>query len=702
MKYAEFVDPFIGVDGGGNCLCGPYLPLSLVRLSPDTKVPQATSGYRTNDPIIRFSHTHVSGTGGLGRYGNIGITPGIGDINAEEKEYEKENEEASPGYYRVGLKPAGIIAELSSTQRTGFHRYTFPKDAKSNMVVDLGSIVQVNEDDPNGEIAASLGGFFEYISDTEIIGRADLKGGWGHRFPYSVYFYLISDTAFLTKKGAKGKDLIDAIHLEGANIKAVVEFGEVEKVELRVGISFVSIAKARASVERESLGKSFDEIRKQAVQTWEETFTKIAVAGGSADDMKMFYTMMYRLYCMPADLGIDDEMANWHSGIRHFSDYYCIWDSVRAANSLFALIDPELEVDMINCLLDVADHIGWIPDAWIVSHGAHIQGGSSADVLISEAAQKGLRGIDYEKGLKQMRKNNEVESPDPHLYGRYLPEYRDLGYVSTNTLNCASRHIEYTYQDWCIAKLAEILGQKDVQEDYLRSSQKIWNLWREDLKVFGPKNPDGSWAEFNPNKPSRWDYWNDPHYYEGTGAEWTLTAFHVIDDLIEKHGGPAAFEAYLDKFFESDRYSWKEIILHTPYLYHYVGKPHRSVDMVRKLIKEKYFTTRKGLPDNEDMGAQSSFWICSAIGLYPIMGQDLYFLTTPFFENIEISLGANGKTLKISAPGAEGPNGKTRYITEAKINGQPVDSAFLRHSQIAAGGVMELELADEPGDWGRG
>src|SRR5258708_34339254 len=159
------------------------------------------------------------------------------------------------------------------------------------------------------------------------------------------------------------------------------------------------------------------------------------------------YVIHTRLICMASDVGVDDENPWWVSGVRHFTDFYALWDSVRSASYLIALFDPELEGAILNCLLDIADHTGWLLDAWIAGHSAMIQGGSSADVLLCEAALKGLQGIKYEKARSQMRKNNEVESPDPWLYGRYRREYQTLGYVPVGISSCVSRHLEHTYRD---------------------------------------------------------------------------------------------------------------------------------------------------------------------------------------------------------------------------------------------------------------
>ncbi len=697
--HTRYVDPFIGVDGVGNCLCGPYLPHSLVRLGPDTLYPQLSTGYKTDRPIIRFSHTLVRGRGGGGRYGNIGITPHTGMMRISVDPYEREAERAEPGYYSVVLEPAGIKAELTVTPRVGLHRYTFVGGSQANILLDVSAAVQPPEGMPVSEWAYSTGGFAEVISDTEIIGRGDFVGGWGHRFPYSVYFYATFDKPFteriLVNRGGyvPGRTVV-----EGACTKVALGFGEVGELNLRVGISYVSIAKARASVERETAGKSFEDIRREAGQIWEKALGRIRVEGGTEDQKKLFYTLFTRLICMPSDLGVDDENAYWESGVRHFTDYYCLWDSVRNANSLIGLFDPELECAMLNCLLDVADHIGWLPDAWIAGHSAQIQGGSSADILLCEAALKGLTGIDYEKALRAMRKNNEVESPDPFLYGRYLKEYRDQGYLSTNVpRSCVSRHMEYAYQDWCIGALAEQVGQAEVARAYYESSKKIWNLWREDIKFFAPRKPDGRWVE--PFDPAYCipECWFDPYFYEGTSWQWSFSVHHDFAGLIERVGGREAFIKRLDEFFDRGYYHSKETMLHVPYLYIYAGRPDRTARRVRECLIRYFTTARDGLKDNEDMGCQSAFYMCSTMGIYPVMGQDVYLLTTPVFTRTEIDLGKTGKTLVLEASGA---NQDKVFIRSATLNGQPLDRAWVRHHEIAGGAVIRFELADKPGDWG--
>jgi predicted alpha-1,2-mannosidase len=698
--YTSYINPQIGIDGPGQCLIGPYLPLSIVRLSPDTTYSYASSGYNSELPIVRFSHNHVSGTGGSSRYGNIGITPSIGRLKQEATEYEREAERAECGYYSVVLKPSDIKVELASTARVGLHRYTYPDQASSNILIDVGSVIQYSANVDGWPTIAgestgrSIGGFAEIISDYEVIGRGDYKGGWGHEYPYSVYFYLKADQPFQNALLCNSTGVLTRLCVDGANCKVMLSFGETKVVNLQVGISYVSVSNARAHVETEVRDKDFDTIRNEAVATWNQSLSRIRVEGGDEEQRILFYTLFSRLLCMPSDLGVDDEFNYWKSGVRHFTDIYCMWDSVRNANSLISLFDPELEADLLNCFLDIAEHRGWFPDAWINGHSAFVQGGSSADILFCEAALKGIKGIDYDKALKYMRKNNEVESPEPDYYGRHLKDYRDLGYVSTNVkLSCVSRHLEYSYQDWCIGRLAEKLGYEDVARQYQESSSKTWNLWREDNQSFAPKHPDGEWVQsFSHTKYNSPYCWMDPYFYEGTSLQWSFSVHHDFYGLIERCGGNEAFIARLDDFFDSGKYHSKETMLHIPYLYIYAGRPDKTAERVRECMDKYYSVSRNGLSDNEDMGCQSAFYMCSAMGLYPVMGQDLYLLTSPVFTHIEVDLGRSGKQLVIKAPHANAGN---KYVSSIKLNGAELDRFWLRHEEIADGAVLEFTLTDQ-------
>ncbi len=693
------VNPFIGVEEEGNCLCGPFLPHSMVRLGPDTAPPQSTNGYKSHMPIIGFSHTHLSGTGGQSRFGNIRVTPYLGVPRLQWDPQERGEEEARVGYYRVRLAPSGIEAELTTTARVGVHRYRFPDGAAANLFFDVGAVVQTRHCAPVVNSGGSIGGWCEYASSRELIGRGDFCGGWGHQFPYSVYFYAVWDVEPEERMLGTHQGIYKSDAVHGANCRASVRFAPGAVVNLRVGISFVSVAKARASVERETGGGAdFETVRARHEAVWAGVLGALRVEGGTADQRALFHTSHYRVRCMPGDLGIDDEFPLWHSGARQFSDYIAIWDSARNANSLIALTDPKCHADLFNCLLDVYRHTGWIPDVWVAAHSAQVQGGSLADVIFCESALKKIPGIDYGTALEGMRKNAEVESPNPKLYGRHVPDYRDLGFVSTRIpYSCVSFHIEYAYQDWCIGRLAQELGQGKLAERYFQESRKVWNLWRDDLLCFGPRNPKGEWI--NPFDPAGHaePMWLDPYFYEGTSRQWSVNVQHDFHGLARRCGGAEGFAAYLDRYFDEGHFWLKEAWLHAPYLYLYAGRPDRTAERVRACLAE-YKAARTGLPDNEDMGSQSSFYVWSSLGLYPLMGQDVYWLNAPAFAQVEIDMPQSGRTLRVetSADPETHP-----YVAAAELNGKPLDRAWLRHAELIEGGTLRYTLAEKPQGWGR-
>ena len=269
----DYIDPFIGVDERGNCLCGPYLPFSLVRLGPDTLPPQPTNGYRSTSPIIYFSHTHVSGTGGGSRYGNIGVMPFTGQPRLLVEASERSQEMASPGYYTTVLMSSGVRVELTSTPRVGVHRYHFPDNSRANVLINAGAIIRPATIER--ELGAVIGGFVEWVSDTEVVGRADCQGGWGHHFPYSVYFYAQFSVPTVQRIVANVAGIVEGPVATTTQCQVVAGFGQQQVIEARVGISYVSVAKARASVVRETQGKTFKTIHDEARATWKRALSRI-------------------------------------------------------------------------------------------------------------------------------------------------------------------------------------------------------------------------------------------------------------------------------------------------------------------------------------------------------------------------------------------------------------------------------------------
>ena len=728
-NLSSYVNTFFAVDGSGNCLPGPYCPLGLVRPGPDVFYPQPTHGYRSGVAIQRFSQTHVAGTGGASRYGNVGLTPFTGAPARQTGApwltpsftriagSEPKDEVGEVGYYAVTTEPFGVRCELTCTHSVAFHRYAYPVGKEAWLLVDGGSVIRCGlgtdgmlRDVENWEIApTSIGGFVEVASRTELVGRCDILGGWGHHHPYSVFFCLLLDTPFdecmlATRGGIVPGDILHAA--TGPDARALLKFRDGAKVEAKVGISYVSIAQARNSVAAEAGGIGFDAARAACVASWEDLFGRFAVSGGTETQRRLFYTCLYRLYCAPTDLGAagDPGFAN---GRRRFTDVYCLWDSIRNANSFQHLFRPRFSADFMNWLLDFADETGWLPDAHITGHHAYMQSACAADILFAEAALKGVPGVDYRRALKHCMRNALETPPDPMVSGRYIDDYHRLGYLSTNvSKGCVSRHIEYTVHDDCIARLAELLGEDGTAAQFRAFAARVWNLWNQDRKVFWPRRPDGEWVgdDFADADRPGWDAWNDPCAYEGSLRIWSMNPLHDIPGLIARHGGPEQFVRDLDEIFEPTNgrpQTWgvKETRMHVPHLYSYAGRLDKAGERILDSLAEHFRDTRDGLADNEDMGCQSGYYLWNSMGLYPIIGQTHYMLTPPLFDHVEADLSewGEGKRLVVDVE----RHGSGRYIQSVELGGKPLDRCWVEHAELLAAPVLRFVLGDEPTAWGR-
>ncbi len=668
----DAVDCFHGVDGAGSCLPGPYRPFAMVRVGPDTTNPNPT-GYAGGERLLRFSHTHVSGTGGQGRYGNIGVTPHWQQPRLNPVALRIESESARPGYYCSQLEPGGITAELTSTHRGALHRYKFESDAgffgtrNPHIVIDPCSAIA-------GECVDAR---IAWTDARSCEGFGTLRGGWGHDEPYTIYFSAALRSEPLERWCQRGIAKHNAV-IEGPGSFACACLPVGALVELEVGISYVSIEQARANREAELAGRSFEELARQGDKEWEQVFSALEIRTDDTELRTLYYTMLYRLFAMPDDLGLDECPWLENRG-RQFDNLYCLWDSVRNANSFFALWRPQFQADLVNALLEIGDHTGWCPDAWIMGRSAQVQGGASGDVLFLEAALKRLPGVDPRRCYEQMLKERETPSPDPRFFGRY-PEYFANGPMTDDIPQCVSRTIEYAHQDDCLARLAGQLGEADVASEARARSARLWELWRDDLKCFSPRNRAWEWVEpFDPWQPARRDFWNDPWFYEGTAHEWALTAIHDIPGLIARHGGPEGFTRHLDAMIEGGFYLWKEIILHVPWLYHWVGRPDRSAVQVRKCLTEHFRPGREGLSDNEDMGSQSSYAVGAITGIYPVMGTDLYLVIPPLADEVKWQVGPRSLPLRVR---------KDPALDGIRWNTVPLDRAWLRHEELAGGGEL--------------
>ncbi|WP_269523306.1 GH92 family glycosyl hydrolase [Coraliomargarita parva] len=692
------INPHIGTGERGNCLIGPCLPFGLVKIGPDIRYPQPNSGYRPGKPIIGFSHTHIAGTGGAARYGNIRImplakpprqipVPPFYCLPATNSHWSiPTSENASLGEYRCQFKN-GISVALTCTRHVGIHRYHFPQGSNPQLLLDISAILQAGTA-PAGQAPYAEDWELEgccraaevCIADAHTLyGWAEHQGGWGHLERNRVYFYLRSRTAFLNE-GIVNQDGVQKSRTgSGSLLRTLLSFSS-KTVELEVGISFHSIDQAKHAVENESAGRDFASIREDARKAWQPWIQRIEVEGGNLDQQTFLKTSLLRLFTQPVDLRGD--------GGSGLTDICCLWDSIRNANSLQHLIAPEFSADLMNSLLDNADSSGWLPDAHLAGHTGYQQSGCCAEILFSEAARKGVAGVDYRRALLACQRNAETPSPDPRYYGRYLDDYEQLGYLTTNVPKGAvNRHIEYSYQDWCIARLAEHLGQPDMMKHFDTKARRLWNLWHPEKRLFLPRDPSGDWIPVEEPETQSWDGWNDPYAYESSLAHWSFCGLHDITGLIERHGSPKAFSHHLDGFLARHPKIEKETRMILPHLYAFAGRPDRTAHMVANSLRENYLNHPDGMPDDEDMGCQSAYYICNSIGLYPIYGQTLYSLVPPVFEKSLLHYGESGKELEIRR------KGEGSAIQSIRINGRTLESTLIEHQAIEDGGILEITVS---------
>lgn len=694
-SIVDRVDPFIGVDTGGGTLPGSQVPFGFVALSPDA-TGNRTSGYNSAGDITGFSHTHVSGTGGASKYGNFRVTPLSGDLRVSDLGSSKSAEQAAPGYYSVVLEPSGIRAELTSSRMVGLHRYTFPTSSPAYVLLDIGSVVTFPSR-PRGTNQRLVTCEGRFIPPDRFEGSADFVGGWNPN-EYALNFSGQFDRPF-TGYGTWVNDKISSGSADArgeGNVGLYASFDDLSSpsvVQLKVGVSFISRARAREHMNWEMPIWDFDRVRVMARELWRETLGRIAVEGGTPDQLRIFYTALYHCHVMPHDLS--GENAWWDSEEPHYEDFYAIWDTFRTLHPLLTLIQPKRQRDMLRSLVDTYRHTGWMPDARIAGANGLMQGGTNGDVLIADAMVKGMDMVAYDVAWEAMKRNAEYDSPRPRYEGRVLADYKKVGYLTTSSPLSASRTMEYAYNDFCLAQVAKAKGLTADYEKYLKRSGNWANLWDDSNKSIRPRNADGSWVQpfdRTQNFPSA-----GGAFYEGNPWQYSTFVPHDVQGLINRVGGDEAFVRWLDAFFDGGYHTQgNEPDILSPYLYIHAGRPDRTAERVRKILSTSYGTKRNGLPGDDDAGTMSAWYVWGAIGLYPNAGQDYYYIGSPIFPRSEILMGNH--RLTIEAPNTSEEN---LYVQSAKWNGEALNRSFLYHRELAEGGKLELVMGPKPNPkWG--
>lgn len=683
------VDPFIGTGFHGHTYPGATTPYGMVQLSPDTRSGDwdACAGYYYEDQTIDgFSHTHLSGTG-CADLADVLFRPTMRDeINAAGEydpvpfRFTHEQEQAACGYYAVTLPDERIDVELTAAPRTGVHRYRFHGEGLRRVEIDMTHSVG-EERLERWELRP--------CGEREFCGMR-LTQGWtpNHHVCFSAAF---------------SAPFIDAKVLDSG--VAVLTFDEaVDTLTIAVGLSSVSCENARANRLAEVPELDFDRVRGQAEALWREALGAVTVTGGTPEQRRNFYTALYHTKLTPNRMDDvngeyrrhDQTIGRLAAGQRYYSTL-SLWDTFRAWHPLQTLIDTTLVNDMVRSMLDMYDCTGELPIWPLASGETRTMIGYHAASVIADAWMKGIRGYDGAKALAAMVRSSEINA-------KGADRYAALGYVPSDARNeSVSCTLEYAYDDWTIARMAEALDNDEVARRYRERAMNYVNLFDGSTGFFRGRRSDGGWTTpFEPFATGR-------DYTEATPWHYRFFVPHDVNGMIQLLGGREEFLCRLDSLFtfESDamrldvsdvtglmgQYAHgNEPSHHMAYLYSYAGQPWKTQELTRRLLDEMYAPTPGGIIGNEDCGQMSAWYVLSSLGLYAVCpGSNEFVLTTPLFERAVIRLG-NGRTLTVTANHPE----RNRYIHAVRFNGESVEENYITYDQLMEGGELAFELAAEP------
>ncbi len=695
LTPVDYVNPMIGTDGHGHTFPGATVPFGMVQLSPDTRLEgwDGCSGYHNSDSkIYGFSHTHLSGTG-CSDYGDILFQPFTGEIQWKNGDYassfRKETEIAKAGYYSVVLDKHNIKAELTTTKRVGVHRYSFPANEAARILIDL-----VHRD-------KVLDSKIEVTGVDEVVGMrrsqawaSDQQIFFIARFSKPIKAISLSenDTVRPLKKSATGTAL-----------KLALEFGNItEPLVIEVAISGVSVEGARKNLMAETKSFDFDAVRKSAFEAWNKELSKITINGGSERNKTIFYTALYHATIQPnlySDVngqyrGRDLKV---HQGTGDYYTVFSLWDTYRACHPLQTILNQKRTADFINTFILQQQQGGLLPVWELSSNETSCMIGYHAIPVIADAILKNIKGFNYEAAYKAMMASAMQNKTELNLY-------RKLGFIPAEEEGeSVSKTLEYAYDDWCIARVAEKLGKKEDAKVFYTRAQNYKNLYDPETKFFRGKFYNQFVKPFHPAEVNF-------HYTEANAWQYGFYVPHDINGFIDLLGGREELAQHLDNLFTSEsktlgrdqaditgligQYAHgNEPSHHMAYLYSFVQESWKTQQRAHQILSSQYTEKADGLCGNEDCGQMSAWYVLSAMGFYPVTpATDVYVFGTPLFPEVTMHL-ENGKTFVIRAKNLSDNN---FYIKSAKLNGKPYAKSFFTHQDILKGGVLEFEMSDSP------
>jgi len=714
-SFTQFVDPYIGTGFHGHVFMGANIPFGAVQLGP-VNLSEGwdwCSGYHFSDStIIGFSHTHLSGTG-IGDLGDILVIPATGDIITGKGSlknlqagntslFSHKEETARPGYYSVRLQRYNIKAELTSSSRVGFHRYTFPASESAHIEIDL--VQGIGWDRP-------VDAYIKQINDSTLVGYRFSKG-WAN--DQRIYFAVIFSKPFKELSLYKNKTLQTGRVLVGDSVKAVAHFStrEGETIKMKVGISPVSTDNALQNISTEIPDWDFDKIRATADAAWNAELGKLVIQTNNAASKRIFYTALYHTMIAPSvfndcngDYYGTDKQVHHQPGFTNLTTF-SLWDIYRAAGPLYTVLHPEKLRDVINSMLAIYQQQGRLPVWHLMGNETNTMPGNSAIQIIADAYLKGTPGIDTALAYEAVKQTAMLD-----LRGlKYVKKY---GFIPADSMvESVAMGLEYAIGDACIAQMAKRAGKQD---DYIYFSKRgtyYKNYFDQSTGFVRGRVSENGWRE--PFSPFVSRHMKDD-FSEGNAWQYTWLVPQDIEGLVQLLGGDKKFTRKLDSLFTEKGEMGKEASAditgligqyahgnepghHIPYLYMFAGQPWKTADKIRYILDSLYTDQPAGICGNEDVGQMSAWYIWSALGFYPVNpAGGLYVFGSPLVNDAAIKL-PGGKTFH-SVVKNNGPANK--YIQRVLLNGTPYLKTYLLHQDIMKGGELIIEMGKAPSrTWG--
>jgi predicted alpha-1,2-mannosidase len=733
-QLTQHVDPFIGTGGQGYRVGtinpGATRPFGMVKPGPDTGLAQLQlsflncTGYHYDQTHIwGFSHSRINGMG-VPDYGAVLVTPttGVDPSKAERAGaralFTHDQESAEPGYYAVRLQDPGVQAELTATDHVALHRYTWDaEDADAAVLFDLGY-------NPGGN-ASPAGSLVIDPQAQTISGFMTVHGGYSDRFGGVPTYFVARASRPFVGYGVWADDKLltpSKTAAEGAQIGAWLQFelapGDTA-VELALAISYVSVEQAAANLAAEAPTFEFDAVRAEAAEAWQRELARIRVLGGSAEQRTIFYSALYHTMLAPT---LFSEVGGWYRGFdgavhqtdpaAHYYTDFSLWDTYRTLHPLFNLIQRQRHGDMMRSLVTMYQQGGDLPK-WPLAFG-YTGGmvGTPADIVLADAFLKGIMGFDPQIAYEGARLHATEPRPNDGRAG--IEGYLSRGWVASDEVSsAAARTLEFAHADAALSRFAAALSKDADAALFAERAKNYKNLWDPQHQFLIGRRADGSF-ESEGFDPLTWQ----KYYAEGTAWHYLWMVPHDLDGLAELHGGRPALRQRLAAYFEQSQqflegpdftplepvpYYWhsNEPSLHNAHIFTATGDPAASQRWVAWARERHYGRGPDGLPGNDDAGTMSAWYIWSAIGLYPLPGADVFWISAPIFDRIELDLSdpaAPDRRLTILTEGATKPG--MIYIAEAQWNGAPLDRPWLTWEQLDGGGALLLKLTDAPTLWG--